>query len=224
MVTMTRYEADFGLPVLFPPVHPERILGEMVSKKGAHQLRIAETEKYAHVTYFFNGGREEPFEGEERILIPSPKEVATYDQKPEMSVYEVTDNLCRAIESGKFDLIICNLANLDMVGHSGIIPAAIKACEAVDECVGRIHKAVHTACGEILLTADHGNADDMLDEQGNPKTSHSLNRVPAVLITEEGGIRLRELGRLADVAPTILDRLGMEQPQEMTGQSLIAKE
>ena len=222
MITMTRYEADFGLPVLFPPQHPERILGEVVSETGAHQLRIAETEKYAHVTYFFNGGREEPFAGEERILIPSPKEVATYDQKPEMSVFEVTDNLCRAVESGKFDLIVCNLANLDMVGHSGIIPAAVKACEAVDTCVGRIAETVRSAGGEILLTADHGNADDMLDEAGNPKTSHSMNRVPAVLITDQSDIRLRDLGRLADVAPTILDRLGMDQPEEMTGQSLLA--
>jgi 2,3-bisphosphoglycerate-independent phosphoglycerate mutase len=224
MVTMTRYEADFGLPVLFPPQHPERILGEVVSERGAHQLRIAETEKYAHVTYFFNGGREEPFKGEERILIPSPREVATYDQKPEMSVYEVTDNLCRAVESGRFDLIVCNLANLDMVGHSGIIPAAIRACEAVDECVGRITRAVGAAGGEILLTADHGNADDMLDEAGNPKTAHSLNRVPAVLVTDRKELALRTPGRLADVAPTILDRMGIPRPKEMTGQSLLGGE
>ncbi len=224
MITMTRYEASFGLPVLFPPQQLKRILGEEVSNQGAYQLRIAETEKYAHVTYFFNGGREEPFPGEERILIPSPKEVATYDLKPEMSVYEVTDNLCRAIASGRFDLIICNLANLDMVGHSGVIPAAVRACEAVDECVGRITRAVRAAVGEILLTADHGNADDMLDESGNPKTAHSMNRVPAVLITDRENLKLRNPGRLADVAPTILDRLDIDQPAEMTGRSLLITE
>jgi len=222
VVTMTEYDKDFGLPVIFPPEKLDNILGQVVSEKGLRQLRIAETEKYAHVTYFFNGGEEEPFPGEDRILIPSPREVATYDLKPEMSVYEVTDVLCSKIRVREYDLYVCNFANLDMVGHTGVIPAAIKACEAVDECVGRVVESMQKVGGTILLTADHGNADDMLDEDGKPKTAHSLNPVPLVLISEnKKDIYLRQRGILADIAPTILDLWSIPKPKEMTGKSLI---
>jgi 2,3-bisphosphoglycerate-independent phosphoglycerate mutase len=218
-VTMTRYEKDFGLPVLFPPVSLDRILGQVVSERGMRQLRTAETEKYAHVTYFFNGGQETPFPGEDRELLPSPKDVPTYDFKPEMSVFKVTDTLVKALESGQYDLVVCNFANLDMVGHTGVIPAAIKACEAVDQCQGRVMDCVAGMGGTLLVTADHGNAEDMLDEQGNVKTSHSLNPVPFVYVGP-GSFRVRD-GRLADVAPTILGILGIEKPLEMTGESLL---
>ncbi|MBE1425044.1 2,3-bisphosphoglycerate-independent phosphoglycerate mutase [Desulfomicrobium macestii] len=218
-VTMTRYEKDFGLPVLFPPVSLDRILGQVVSERGMRQLRTAETEKYAHVTYFFNGGQETPFPGEDRELLPSPKDVPTYDFKPEMSVYKVTDTLVKALESGNYDMVICNFANLDMVGHTGVIPAAIKACEAVDQCLGRVMDCVVKMGGTLLVTADHGNAEDMLDAQGNVKTSHSLNPVPFVYLGP-GNFRVRD-GRLADVAPTILAILGIEKPVEMTGESLL---
>jgi 2,3-bisphosphoglycerate-independent phosphoglycerate mutase len=218
-VTMTRYEKDFGLPVLFPPVSLDRILGQVVSEQGMRQLRTAETEKYAHVTYFFNGGQETPFPGEDRELLPSPKDVPTYDFKPEMSVFKVTDTLVTALESGKYDMVVCNFANLDMVGHTGVIPAAIKACEAVDQCLGRVMDCVAGLGGTLLVTADHGNAEDMLDEQGNVKTSHSLNPVPFVYVGP-GNFRVRD-GRLADVAPTILGILGIEKPVEMTGESLL---
>jgi 2,3-bisphosphoglycerate-independent phosphoglycerate mutase len=218
-VTMTRYEKDFGLPVLFPPVSLDRILGQVVSERGLRQLRTAETEKYAHVTYFFNGGQETPFPGEDRELLPSPKDVPTYDFKPEMSVYKVTDTLVTALESGNYDMVICNFANLDMVGHTGVIPAAIKACEAVDQCLGRVMDCVTGLGGTLLVTADHGNAEDMLDEMGNVKTSHSLNPVPFVYVGP-GNFRVRD-GRLADVAPTILAILGIEKPVEMTGENLL---
>ncbi|PKN40559.1 MAG: 2,3-bisphosphoglycerate-independent phosphoglycerate mutase [Deltaproteobacteria bacterium HGW-Deltaproteobacteria-18] len=218
-VTMTRYEKDFGLPVLFPPVSLDRILGQVVSERGLRQLRTAETEKYAHVTYFFNGGQETPFPGEDRELLPSPKDVPTYDFKPEMSVYKVTDTLVTALESGNYDMVICNFANLDMVGHTGVIPAAIKACEAVDQCLGRVLDCMTGLGGTLLVTADHGNAEDMLDELGNVKTSHSLNPVPFVYVGP-GNFRVRD-GRLADVAPTILAILGIEKPVEMTGENLL---
>lgn len=218
-VTMTSYEKDFGLPVLFPPVSLDRILGQVVSERGMRQLRTAETEKYAHVTYFFNGGQETPFPGEDRELLPSPKDVPTYDFKPEMSVYKVTDTLVTALESGNYDMVVCNFANLDMVGHTGVIPAAIKACEAVDQCLGRVMDCVTGLGGTLLVTADHGNAEDMLDELGNVKTSHSLNPVPFVYVGP-GNFRVRD-GRLADVAPTILAILGIEKPVEMTGESLL---
>lgn len=218
-VTMTRYEKDFGLPVLFPPVSLDRILGQVVSERGMRQLRTAETEKYAHVTYFFNGGQETPFPGEDRELLPSPKDVPTYDFKPEMSVNKVTDTLVTALESGNYDMVICNFANLDMVGHTGVIPAAIKACEAVDHCLGRVLDSVVKMGGTLLVTADHGNAEDMLDAQGNVKTSHSLNPVPFVYVGP-GNFKVRD-GRLADVAPTILAILGIEKPVEMTGESLL---
>ncbi len=218
-VTMTRYEKDFGLPVLFPPVSLDRILGQVVSEQGMRQLRTAETEKYAHVTYFFNGGQETPFPGEDRELLPSPKDVPTYDFKPEMSVYKVTDTLVAALESRQYDMVVCNFANLDMVGHTGVIPATVRACEAVDQCLGRVMDCVVGMGGTLLVTADHGNAEDMLDEQGNVKTSHSLNPVPFVYVGP-GNFRVRD-GRLADVAPTILGILGIEKPVEMTGESLL---
>jgi len=217
--TMTRYDKSLDLPALFPPVSLDRILGQVVSERGLRQLRTAETEKYAHVTYFFNGGQETPFPGEDRELLPSPKDVPTYDFKPEMSVYKITDTLVAALESGKYDLVVCNFANLDMVGHTGVIPAAIKACEAVDQCLGRVMDCVTALGGTLLVTADHGNAEDMLDEQGNVKTSHSLNPVPFVYVGP-GNFRVRD-GRLADVAPTILGILGIEKPVEMTGESLL---
>ncbi len=220
-VTMTRYDKTFDLPALFPPVSLDRILGQLVSERGLTQLRTAETEKYAHVTYFFNGGQETPFPGEDRELLPSPKDVPTYDFKPEMSVYKVTDTLVAALDSGKYDLVVCNFANLDMVGHTGVIPAAVKACEAVDECLGRVMDCVAKLGGTLLVTADHGNAEDMLDENGNVKTAHSLNPVPFVYVGPEA-VRVRD-GRLADVAPTILDIMGIPQPAEMTGASLLVR-
>lgn len=217
--TMTRYDKKLDLPALFPPVSLDRILGQVVSERGLRQLRTAETEKYAHVTYFFNGGQETPFPGEDRELLPSPKDVPTYDFKPEMSVFKVTDTLVASLESGKYDLVVCNFANLDMVGHTGVIPAAVKACEAVDQCLGRVMDCVEGLGGTLLVTADHGNAEDMLDGQGNVKTSHSLNPVPFVYVGP-GNFTVRD-GRLADVAPTILDILGIEKPVEMTGESLL---
>ncbi len=218
-VTMTRYDKDFDLPVLFPPVSMDKILGQVVSEHGLRQLRTAETEKYAHVTYFFNGGAETPFPGEDRKLLPSPKDVPTYDFKPEMSVFQVAQTLLDGLASGKYDLIVCNFANLDMVGHTGVIPAAIKACEAVDECLGRVMDAVTRLGGTLLVTADHGNAEDMLDESGSVKTSHSVNPVSFVYVGPRA-VTLRN-GRLADVAPTILDILGLPKPAEMTGQTLL---
>lgn len=224
MVTMTRYEKDFDIPVLFPPEKMKDILGEVISSRGLTQLRLAETEKYAHVTYFFNGGSETPFPGEDRILVPSPRDVATYDLKPEMSVYEVTDVLVEKININAFNLYVCNFANLDMVGHTGSIPATIKACHAVDECVGRVMKAMLEKGGYILLTADHGNADDMLGEDGKVKTSHSLNPVPLILISSDATMaqRFGKEGVLADIAPTILDIWGISKPELMTGNTLIA--
>lgn len=221
MVTMTRYEKDFEIPVLFPPEKMKNILGEVVSKSSLTQLRIAETEKYAHVTYFFNGGVEQPFPGEERILIPSPRDVPTYDHKPEMSVFEVTDTLVEKISHQAFNLYVCNFANLDMVGHTGSIPATIKACAAVDECVGRVVRAVLEQKGTVLLTADHGNAEDMLDETGKVRTSHSLNPVPLFVINSHKNMNLRKQGILADLAPTILDLWNLKKPVEMTGESLL---
>ncbi len=221
IVTMTRYDKKFNLPVLFPPVKLKNILGEVISEKKLSQLHIAETEKYAHVTYFFNGGEETAFPGEERILIPSPREISTYDQKPEMSVYEVSATLVEKIMERSFDLYICNFANLDMVGHSGNVQATIKACEAVDECVGRVMQSMLDQEGIILLTSDHGNAEDMLDDAGKVKTAHSLNPVPLFVIGGHLDFTLRRDGILADIAPTILDLWRLEKPEEMTGKSLI---
>ncbi|MDX1736831.1 MAG: 2,3-bisphosphoglycerate-independent phosphoglycerate mutase [Alphaproteobacteria bacterium] len=209
------------LSTLFPSEVLDNVLGAVVSKAGLKQLRIAETEKYAHVTFFFNGGEETVFEGEERILIPSPK-VKTYDMQPEMSAPEVADNLVDVIEKKKFDLIIVNFANTDMVGHTGNLAAAIKAVEAVDACLGRLAEALDKTGGAMLVTADHGNAEQMVDEKSGQKhTAHTLNPVPLLLVGGGQSVSGLEAGRLADVAPTLLDLLGLPQPTEMTGQSLI---
>ncbi|TXH32032.1 MAG: 2,3-bisphosphoglycerate-independent phosphoglycerate mutase [Rhodospirillaceae bacterium] len=210
------------MPCLFPPAELRHTLGEVVAQAGLKQLRIAETEKYAHVTFFFNGGEETLFPGEERILVPSPK-VATYDLKPEMSADEVTDKLVAAIDAERFDLIVVNYANTDMVGHSGNLQAAIKAVEAVDRCIGRLRRAVEAKSGALVITADHGNAEMMRDpETGEAHTAHTLNRVPFVLAGTAGdGVQLAD-GQLADVAPTLLQLLHLPQPSEMTGHSLIA--
>jgi len=223
-VAMTEYsnEHTAWMHILFPPEKLQNIFGQVISDAGLKQLRIAETEKYAHVTFFFNGGQETLFEGEERILVPSPK-VATYDLKPEMSAIEVTDKLLEAVSSDKFDVIIVNYANGDMVGHTGIMSAAVKAVETVDTCIGRLVKAVINKGGALFITADHGNAEDMAYDDGSPKTSHTTTPVQAVLVNGKGVKNLRD-GRLADVAPTLLALLHLPQPKEMTGQSLIQKD
>ncbi len=198
--------------------------GEFLAAHGKKQARIAETEKYAHVTFFFNGGIEEPNEGEDRFLIPSPKEVATYDLKPEMSAPAVCDKLVEAIKSGVYDVIIINFANPDMVGHTGVEAAAIKAVEAVDACVGRTVDAIKEADGVMFICADHGNAEQLIDyETGEPFTAHTTNPVPFILVNADPSWRLREGGCLADIAPTLIELLGMEQPKEMTGKSLLVK-
>jgi 2,3-bisphosphoglycerate-independent phosphoglycerate mutase len=224
-VGMVEYSAALNplLKTLFPPAVIKMGLGETVSKAGLTQLRIAETEKYAHVTFFFNGGEEKVFDGEERILVPSPK-VQTYDLKPEMSAPEVTDKLVEAIGSGKFDLIVANFANSDMVGHTGILPAAVKAIEAVDTALGRLMEAIRKSGGVMLVTADHGNAEQMYDETSHQKhTQHTLNRVPALLFNGPAGVRSLGDGKLADVAPTLLALMGLKQPPEMTGHSLLSE-
>ena len=209
--------------VAFEKEEIHNTLGEVVSNLGKNQLRIAETEKYAHVTFFFNGGKEEPYENEDRILVPSPKEVPTYDLKPEMSCYTVTEKLTEAIRSGKYDLVVANFANPDMVGHTGVLSAAIKAIEVVDECMGKVVDAVESMHGNIFILADHGNADIMIDEKtGEPYTAHTTNPVPFILVSEEKH-KLREGGCLADVAPTLLELMGIPQPKEMTGKSLLEK-
>jgi len=221
---MVEYSAALNpfLKTLFPPEMIKMGLGETISKAGLRQLRIAETEKYAHVTFFFNGGEERVFDGEERILVPSPK-VQTYDLKPEMSAPEVTDKLVEAIGSGKFDLIVVNYANTDMVGHSGNLAAAVKAVEAVDACLGRLMAAVKKAGGVLFVTADHGNAEQMFDETSHQKhTQHTLNRVPALLFNAPAAIHSLADGKLADVAPTLLSLMGVPQPVEMTGKSLLS--
>ncbi|MBS0517672.1 MAG: 2,3-bisphosphoglycerate-independent phosphoglycerate mutase [Proteobacteria bacterium] len=224
-VGMVEYSAALNgfLKTLFPPVAIRMGLGETVARAGLRQLRIAETEKYAHVTFFFNGGEERQFEGEDRILVPSPK-VQTYDLKPEMSAPEVTDKLVEAIGSGRYDLIVVNYANTDMVGHSGELPAAIKAVEAVDACLGRLMEAVKKAGGVLLVTADHGNAEQMFDPvTGQKHTQHTLNRVPALLFNAPAEVRSLADGKLADVAPTMLALMDMPQPAEMTGHSLLSR-
>ena len=218
-VCMTQYDATMpNVDVAFKPQTLKNTLGEYVSNKGMTQLRIAETEKYAHVTFFFNGGVEKQYEGEDRILVKSPA-VATYDLQPEMSAYEVTDKLVPAIESGKYDMIILNYANCDMVGHTGVFEAAVKAVEAVDTCVGRVVEAIKKMGGVALIAADHGNADKMVDADGSPFTAHTTNPVPFCVVGYD--CQLREGGRLADIAPTMLQIMGLEQPAEMDGVSLI---
>ena len=223
-VTMTRYDESLDVPVAFPPQSLDNTLGQVISQAGLRQLRIAETEKYAHVTYFFSGGEETPFPGEERVLIPSPK-VATYDLKPEMSAYEVTDRVVAEIAAGKHDLIVLNYANGDMVGHTGVFEAARQAVEAVDKCVGRVVAAVKAQGGIALITADHGNAEQMADPvTGEPFTAHTTNDVPLILVSDaHRGQRLKP-GILADLAPTILALAGMAVPPEMTGENLIMVE
>ena len=219
-ICMTQYDATMpNVEVAYRPESLTNTLGEYLSRLGKTQLRIAETEKYAHVTFFFNGGVEAPYEGEDRVLIPSPK-VATYDLQPEMSAYAVTDEAVRRIESGRYDVIILNYANCDMVGHTGVFEAAVKAVEAVDTCLGRLLAALEKAGGRAFLTADHGNADQMADENGAPFTAHTTNPVPFVAIGF-GDIKLRSGGRLADIAPTMLQAMGLPQPEEMTGRSLL---
>ena len=206
------------------PTRPDSIhngIGEYLSNLGLKQLRIAETEKYAHVTYFMNGGKEQPYPGEDRILVPSPK-VATYDLKPEMSAIEVTDKLEAAIRSKQYQAILCNYANGDMVGHSGIMEAAVKAVETLDTCVGRVVQAMLECGGEVLITADHGNAEQMIDRTTHqPHTAHTLNLVPFLYIGRKAGIEAAGTGALQDVAPTLLAMMGLPQPPEMTGKPLI---
>ncbi len=221
-VCFTLYDEEFDLPIAFPPEKLHRIFGEEVSRAGLPQLRIAETEKYAHVTYFFNGGDEHTFPGEERKLVPSPREVPTYDLKPEMSAYEVTEELIRRLQHKRYGLVVLNFANGDMVGHTGVLEAAIKAVKVVDECVGRVVKAFReTHGGPVIVTADHGNCELMADESGHPHTAHTANPVPFYLVDDRfRGRKLRE-GILADIAPTGLYLMGLPVPEEMTGRILI---
>ena len=219
-VCMAEYDKTMpNVEVAYPPVPLTNVLGEYLAANGKTQLRIAETEKYAHVTFFFNGGREAPFEGEDRKVIPSPK-VATYDLKPEMSAYEVADECAARIRSGKYDVVILNFANCDMVGHTGVFDAAVKAVEAVDACVGKVWEATKEMGGFMFLTADHGNADKMKNEDGSPFTAHTTNPVP-FLAAGVGDVKMREGGCLADIVPTMLPYIGLPVPKEMTGKSII---
>lgn len=218
-VTMTQYDKTLeGVEVAYRPEAITNTLGEYVASKGLNQLRIAETEKYAHVTFFFNGGEEKTFKGEDRILIHSP-DVPTFDLKPEMSAYEVCDAVCEQIKSDKYDVVILNFANCDMVGHTGVFEAAVKAVEAVDECVGRVCDAALSMGGAVLITADHGNADKMIGDDGKPFTPHSTNPVPLCIVGYD--CELKETGKLCDLAPTMLQIMDLPQPKEMTGESMI---
>ena len=222
LTTLTEYQEEFDYPVAFPPDRPTTTLAAFLAEHGKHQLHVAETEKYAHVTYFFNGGEEHPYEGEERELVDSPRDVPTYDHKPEMSARQAADAFVRHWSGEAYQFGIINFANPDMVGHTGDIPAAVKAVAAVDECLGDVVRAVQDKGGVLIVTADHGNADNMLEPDGSPNTAHSLNPVPLIVTsTEVAG--LRDAGILADVAPTVLDLLGIEQPAGMTGKSLVAR-
>ncbi len=224
-VCFTSYDETMpNVHIAFKKETLKNTFGEYISEKGYTQLRIAETEKYAHVTFFFNGGEEKQYPGEDRILVPSPK-VETYDMKPEMSAYEVTDKVLEAISEDKYDVIILNYANTDMVGHTGSLPAAIKAVEAVDECVGKVVKLVESKQGSMLITADHGNAEQMIDyKTGEPHTAHTTNPVPLILVTANEKLKLKDDGKLADLAPTMLDLMNLEKPEEMTGISLLDEE
>ncbi len=219
--TMTQYEEDWAYPIAFPPARPEVTLSRVIAAHGVRQLHVAETEKYAHVTYFFGGGEETPQEGERREVVPSPRDVPTYDQKPEMSAPEAAVAFVAAWREDKPAFGIINFANADMVGHTGVISAAVQAIETVDRCLGDVVRAVHESGGVLLITADHGNSDNMLEPDGSPNTAHSLNPVPVIVTMPR--LELREGGVLADVAPTILQLLGYEQPEEMTGVSLIKR-
>ena len=221
-VCFTSYDETMpNVNVAFKKESLANTFGEYISKLGYTQLRIAETEKYAHVTFFFNGGEEKQYEGEDRILVPSPK-VETYDQKPEMSAYEVTEKVLDAISKDKYDCIILNFANTDMVGHTGSLEAAIKAVETIDECVGKIVKLVEEKEGNLIITADHGNAEQMIDyKTGEPHTAHTTNPVPIILVTKNDNLKLKENGKLADLAPTMLDLMNLKKPEEMTGESLL---
>jgi len=224
-VCFTEYDKTIeNKEVAFKPQKLDNTLGEYLSKLGKKQLRLAETEKYAHVTFFFNGGIESPYENEERILVPSPK-VATYDLKPEMSAYEVTDNLVDAIESGKYDIIIMNYANSDMVGHTGVIDAAKRSIEAIDKFIGRVYESVKNTGAVLFICADHGNSDQMINyETGEPHTAHTTNPVPFILVNYTDGIKLKEDGKLADIAPTLLEIMNIPVPEEMSGKSLLMGE
>ncbi len=218
-VCTTQYDAKMpNVRVAYPPERLSNNFGEILSKLGRTQLRIAETEKYAHVTFFFNGGVEQPYEGEDRVLVPSPKEYPTYDLIPEMSAYKVTDAVCERIESGKYDVKILNFANCDMVGHTGVFDAAVKAVETVDACVERVVESTAKMGGISLITADHGNADQMVAADGQPHTAHTTNPVPFIIVGADVNLKP---GRLADITPTMLDLMGIQQPEEMTGESLI---
>ena len=219
-VCTTQYDENLSLPIAFPPEVIENTFGDYISSLGLSQLRIAETEKYAHVTFFFNGGVEKEAKGEDRVLVESPRQFPTYDLIPEMSAREVTEKCCERIRSGKYDVVVCNLANCDMVGHTGVMDAAVKAVETVDECVGKIVSAVREMGGVALITADHGNADSMLLPSGSPNTAHTTNPVPLIIVGADVVLRP---GRLADLAPTMLELMGYGKPDEMTGESLIVK-
>ncbi|MGH7931084.1 MAG: 2,3-bisphosphoglycerate-independent phosphoglycerate mutase, partial [Candidatus Binatia bacterium] len=222
--TLTQYDESFKLPVAYQPRELRQILGQVVSNYGIPQLRIAETEKYAHVTYFFNGGEEKEFPGEQRILIPSPRDVPTYDLKPEMSARPVTEALVKKFTAEDIGLVIANYANADMVGHTGNFDASIKACEVIDECLGRVVDAALAKKGRLVIAADHGNIEQLIDyDTGMPHTAHTTNLVPLILVDEERkGSRLRS-GAARDVAPTVLELLEIPQPKEMTGRSLIVE-
>jgi 2,3-bisphosphoglycerate-independent phosphoglycerate mutase len=219
LTTMTRYSDDLDCPVAFAEQEIHETMAEILAAHGVRQLHAAETEKYAHVTYFFNGGREEPWPGEERILVPSPRDVGTYDKQPEMSAPELTERFCAEIGNG-FGFAVVNFANPDMVGHTGVIPAVVKAVETADACLGRVVDAVQSLGGVLLITADHGNAEQELQEDGSPHTAHTTNPVP--LVVTEPGVELREGGELSDLIPTALDLLGIEKPAAMSGRSLLA--
>jgi 2,3-bisphosphoglycerate-independent phosphoglycerate mutase len=220
MTTMTQYDRTFPFPVVFAPQSLSGSFAEVMAAQHLTNLRVAETEKYPHVSYFFNCGIEKPYEGEDRILVPSPK-VATYDLQPEMSAKGITDNLVSDVESRKHDVIICNFANADMVGHTGNLEAAVKAVEMIDRCLGRIVTAVRGAEGTLIVTADHGNAEEMWNSQLNePHTAHTCNPVPVIIIGDVEGMRLTEGGSLRDVAPTMIGMLGVPAPREMTGTDL----